>query len=118
MHLLFLRVLLIRGACSSPVVRAVCQADAAAGGDDNRRRKNTNRKVWSYNGLPDVVISPADDVTRNDPVQWLWRAIEYGFAKRGTTTLRRPFFYKARRSFAVCTKHVKDSIQIINKNNT
>ena len=94
MHLLFLRLLLIPCACSSPVVHigAGLQADASAGGDDNRRRKNSNRKAWSYKGLPDVYISKDDDESRNDPAQWLWRAIEYGLVQRGTTTLRRPFF--------------------------
>ena len=70
------------------------QRHACARGDDHRRRKNSNRKPWSYTGLPDVYISKYDDVTRNDPAQWLWRAIEYGLVQRGTTTLRRPFFTK------------------------
>ena len=118
LQLLIFLLLLICGACTSPVAGAGCRADFTFDGDDNRRRKPTNWKEWTHTGLPDVVEATEDDYNRNDPEIWLRRAIKYGLAKANQSDLRRTFFYKARRSFAVCTKHVKDSIQIMNKNNT
>ena len=61
MQPLIILLLLIRGACTSPVGVMpctppvnFCQADIAGGGDENRRRK-TNWADWAYDGLPDAV---------------------------------------------------------------
>ena len=113
MQILLLLVLLIGGACTSPV-------DVLGGhdGDDSRRRPH-NWKEWKHDGLLNVGRrTENDDEDGDDPRIWLQRAKKYGYCRKNAKDLRRTFFYRGKRSSAVCTKHVKDSIQITKKNNT
>ena len=88
MQTLLLLVLLICGACTSPV-------DVLGGhdGDDSRRRPH-NWKEWKHDGLLDVGRrTENDDEDGDDPRIWLQRAKKYGYCHKNAKDLRRTFFF-------------------------